>query len=202
MKTRIYLGVMVLLICFMLSGCSISELGKSVNKSQSEGVTKEPNKEKIDSFLSRISQSDIRSYDSSQGEDIQALIHFGIWDNYLADFDTISPDREGQGFYMVHSDEVAESIKQFFGINFSDHGDTQSHTYEDGFYIFSGENSGPTLHVKSDTIENIGEGTYKVKGKLYNVYNNEQNYGNMEAIVKDKEGGGYILTFYNEERRQ
>lgn len=199
MKLKVYLGAFILIFCIILSGCGKSD---STEKKE-ENKNTQVDVEKVDSFLSRISQSDLRYYNYEDAQDVEGLIHFGIWDNYLANFDVISPDESD--YYSVQEEYVVESIKKYFDIDFYKHQHTQAYTYEDGKYIFFGGNVGPTLHVKSDSIEKTGEGTYKVKGTLYNVYNKDQNYGNMGAIIKEHKYKGestYVLKFYNEERRQ
>ncbi|MFP4979376.1 hypothetical protein ACE6ED_28595 [Paenibacillus sp. CN-4] len=150
---------------------------------------------KLGLFLSNFSELQMTAWDSAK-PDTAALIRFGVWHNYLNNFDTaISSTKEGKLY--ISKDKVAASVNKYFKLPLTRHASTKEYTFNGKGYVFDGADGEPVNYVRVHEVYKLQTGGYKVLGKLYNPDVEEaEEFGKVTATVRkvtEKGSSRYIL---------
>ncbi|WP_170220310.1 hypothetical protein [Paenibacillus anaericanus] len=149
---------------------------------------------KMGVFLSNFTEVFLDRFDSKQINNTD-LIHFGIWHNYMNNYDTrISGTKEGLLFISKNS--VEDSIYKYFNIQFKNHKSVDGYKYNGKGYTFDGADGAQINYVKVETVYDLGQNKLRLSGKLYNPEDDTAELqGQVEAVVikVDKNEIRYVL---------
>lgn len=137
--------------------------------------------EKIGLFLSNFTELGLNEFNVSN-YNIEDLIYFGIWHNYINNSKTTMEFRDGKSF--INKKYVEQSIKKYTNIDLKEHKTVARHNFIFEFigeeYKYIPADGGLYPQVKVDKVIDKGSGIINVQGKLYS--NEEQSEGFFGSV--------------------
>ncbi|MEN1986165.1 hypothetical protein [Paenibacillus hubeiensis] len=164
------------------------KLYKKVDLSSSES-------KKLGVFLSNFTELQLFKFDAKKINNSD-LIRFGVWHNYINNFNSRISSSNGK-LYITKS-SVETSILKYFNIKFSNHRSVLNLKYNGKGYTFDGADGERVFYVQVDELYDMGSNNYRVYGHLYDPdYPNDDLVSRVDAIVKKVKKGKeyrYVLT--------
>lgn len=152
-------------------------------------------------FLSNFTEIGYMNFsaeDFLNGDDPADIIHFGIRHNYINNFKSriaLCKNRNCEwGALVIHGKYVKESIKKYFGADFSNLvsvTDRDLPYYYDGtYYHFDGSDGEAVYYARVDEAVRDYEGMIVMRGEIYNYADKKDILGKFTALAKPHTFGG------------
>lgn len=150
---------------------------------------------KMGTFLSNFTELQLNKFDMKH-IDNSDLIRFGIWHNYLNNYNSRISSTKDSMLYISKAN-VDESITKYFGIKFKNHKTVDGFKFNKQGYIFDGADGEPAQYVKVTKVYDLGNNKLRLSGQVYNPDDsNLELKGLVEAVVKvqkEKSVSRYVL---------
>lgn len=171
MKNKLYYLVLVLIL-----GLSFNLYAGSINNIVKEKKLSQQEIDKISLFLSNFTEVRLYNFDI-ENYDEQRVLDFGIEHNYLNNKNSKIKDA-GKAGYLILIDDINESIKKYFGIDYKNEYNDKNSGYT--FKTYEHE----VNYVKIDKVFDKGNGELYCEGRLYNINHKDYLFGYVKAIIK------------------
>lgn len=150
---------------------------------------------KLGVFLSNFTELQLYNFDAKKVSSSD-LIRFGVWHNYINNFNSRISSLNGKLY--ISKSSVETSILKYFNITFKDHRSVLNLKYNGKGYVFDGADGERVLYVQVDELYGMGSNQYRVNGHLYDPEDsNDTIVSRVDATVKKVKTGKeyrYVLT--------
>ncbi|MCW3795408.1 hypothetical protein OM416_27755 [Paenibacillus sp. LS1] len=167
------------------------KLNKKVNLSNAEI-------KKMGILLSNLTELKLYNFDAKKVSNSE-LIRFGIWHNYINNFNSRISSSKGKLY--ISKSEVEKSILKYFNIKFKNHRSIQDSNYNGKGYIFDGSDGERVFYVKADALYDMGGSSFRISGHLYDPEDpSEDIISRVNATVKKVKTGNeyrYVISKLN-----
>ncbi len=116
------------------------------------------------------------------------LIRFGIWHNYVNNFD--SKIRQSGNKLSIDGSFVRETIRKYFDYNIKRLVSVGRFTYNGRKYIFDGADGEAVYYARVTNAKTISRNLIEMKGYLYNADDKNDRYGKFVALAKPHKYNG------------
>lgn len=152
---------------------------------------------KLGVFLSNFTELQLYKFDTNKAS-ISDLIRFGIWHNYINNFNSRIGSSNGKLY--ISKSYVEESILKYFNIKFKDHRNIQNFKYNGKGYTFEGSDGERIYYVQIDGFYDLGSNNFRIYGHLYDPDSGDEVVSRVDATVKklkSSNGYSYVLLKLN-----
>ncbi|MEK5141442.1 MULTISPECIES: hypothetical protein [Paenibacillus] len=137
---------------------------------------------KLGTFLSNFTELNLDEFDAKRVNNAE-LIRFGVWHNYINNFNSRISTSNGKLF--ISKTHVETSIQKYFNTQFRNHRSVNGFGFNGKGYIFDGADGMPVYYVRAQDVFDLGQNKLRVRGVLYDADSpSTEMVSEVEAVVK------------------